>query len=58
VSRKVGYQPNGVQRKTRREGEWKGSQQWILTRETFVRGPELTVSGVPEFRRFIGLDAD
>jgi RimJ/RimL family protein N-acetyltransferase len=56
VSRKVGYQPNGVQRKTRREGEWKGSQQWILTRETFNRGPEITVSGVPEFRRFIGLD--
>jgi RimJ/RimL family protein N-acetyltransferase len=56
VSRKVGYQPNGVQRKTRREGEWKGSQQWILTRETFHRGPEITVSGVPEFRRFIGLD--
>jgi RimJ/RimL family protein N-acetyltransferase len=56
VSRKVGYQPNGVQRKTRREGEWKGSHQWILTRETFHRGPELTVFGVPEFRRFIGLD--
>jgi RimJ/RimL family protein N-acetyltransferase len=56
VSRKVGYQPNGVQRKPRREGEWKGSQQWILTRETFNRGPEITVSGVPEFRRFIGLD--
>ncbi len=56
VSRKVGYQPNGVQRKTRREGEWKGSQQWILTRETFHRGPEITVSGVPAFRSFIGLD--
>lgn len=57
VSRRVGYQPNGMQRKTRREGEWKGSQQWILTRDTFNRGPEITVSGVPEFRRFIGLDA-
>lgn len=56
VSRKVGYQPNGTQRKTRREGEWKGSQQWLLTRETFNRGPEITVSGVPEFRAFIGLD--
>jgi RimJ/RimL family protein N-acetyltransferase len=56
VSRKVGYQPNGVQRKTRREGEWKGSQQWLLTRETFNRGPGITVTGVPEFRAFIGLD--
>ena len=56
VSRKVGYQPNGMMRKTRREGEWKGSQQWILTRETFNRGPDITVSGVPEFRKFIGLD--
>ncbi len=57
VSRKVGYQPNGVVRKTRREGEWKESQQWVLTRETFNRGPEIAVSGVPEFRAFIGLDA-
>ncbi|HEY3337482.1 MAG TPA: GNAT family protein [Propionicimonas sp.] len=56
VSRKVGYQPNGIQRKSRREGEWAGSQQWLLTRDTFNRGPEITVSGVPEFRRFIGLD--
>lgn len=56
VSRKVGYVPNGTQRKPRREGEWKGSQQWLLTLDTFNRGPQLRVTGVAEFRKFIGLD--
>lgn len=56
VSRKVGYQPNGVLRKTRRLGEWHSSQQWVLTPQTFVRGPALTVTGVEPFRRFIGLE--
>jgi RimJ/RimL family protein N-acetyltransferase len=56
VSRKVGYQPNGTLRKTRRDGEWKGSQQWVLTPETFNRGPAVTATGVAEFRSFIGLD--
>jgi RimJ/RimL family protein N-acetyltransferase len=56
VSRKVGYQPNGTFRKTRREGEWHASQQWLLTPETFVRGVPITVSGAAEFRAFIGVD--
>jgi RimJ/RimL family protein N-acetyltransferase len=56
VSRKVGYQPNGAFRKTRREGEWHSSQEWLLTPKTFVRGVPITARGVPEFRRFIGLD--
>ncbi len=56
VSRKVGYRPNGVQRKTRRLGEWHPSQQWVLTPENLVRGPKLTVAGVQAFRKFIGLD--
>jgi RimJ/RimL family protein N-acetyltransferase len=57
VSRKVGYLPNGTFRKTRREGEWHTSQEWRLTPETFVRGVPITVSGLDEFRDFIGLDA-
>ena len=55
VSRKVGYLPNGMLRKTRREGEWKGSQQWVLTPDTFNRGPASTAIGVETFRAFIGL---
>jgi RimJ/RimL family protein N-acetyltransferase len=57
VSRKVGYQPNGVVRKTRREAEWQTNQRWLLTRDTFVRGEPITVTGADEFRRFIGLEA-
>ncbi len=56
VSRKVGYLPNGVVRKTRRPGEWQDSQQWLLTPENLVRGPELVVTGADAFRAFIGLD--
>ena len=56
VSRKVGYQPNGVRRMTRRPKEWALNQGFRLTPETFVRGPDLRVSGVEAFRRFIGLD--
>lgn len=56
VSRKVGYLPNGVFRRTRRPGEWSPSQEWVLTPETFVRGEPIHATGVPEFRRFIGLD--
>lgn len=55
VSRKVGYRPNGVVRQTRRHGEWQASQRWLLTRDTFVRGEPITVSGAEEFRRFVGL---
>ncbi len=57
VSRKVGYLPNGVVRKTRRPEEWHDTQQWLLTPESFVRGPELTVTGAEAFRTFIGLDS-
>lgn len=56
VSRKVGYQPNGVVRKTRRPGEWHANQEWVLTREAFVRGEPIAVTGVEAFRAFIGLD--
>lgn len=56
VSRKVGYQPNGFVRKTRRSAEWQTNQRWLLTRDTFVRGEPITVTGVEPFRRFIGLD--
>ena len=56
VSRKVGYLTNGIMRKPRRPGEWKGSQQWLLTRETFNRGEAITTAGVEPFRAFIGLD--
>jgi RimJ/RimL family protein N-acetyltransferase len=56
VSRKVGYQPNGVVRKTRRATEWQTNQKWLLTRETFVRGEPITATGVEAFRTFIGLD--
>ena len=56
VSRKVGYQPNGRVRKSRREGEWQHNQRFLLTPETFVRGEPITVTGVEAFRRFIGLD--
>ncbi len=56
VSRKVGYQRNGVVRRTRRAGEWQTNQRWLLTRETFVRGEPITVTGAEAFRRFVGLD--
>ena len=58
VSRKVGYQPNGIRRLKRRDGELALNQGLLLTRETFVRGAEpVTVEGLAPFRRFIGLDA-
>ena len=56
VSRKVGYRPNGVVRKTRRASEWQTNQKWLLTRETFVRGEPVTATGAEAFRSFIGLD--
>ena len=55
VSQKVGYRPNGVERKLRGEG-WVASQQYLLTPGDLVRGPELTVQGVEDVRRLIGLD--
>ena len=55
VSRKVGYRPNGTRLLARR-GESAVNQGLVLTPETFVRGEPITVTGVPAFRRFIGLD--
>jgi RimJ/RimL family protein N-acetyltransferase len=58
VSRKLGYQPNGVRRLKRREGELALNQGLLLTPDDFVRGPHpLRVSGVPELRAYIGLEA-
>lgn len=56
VSRKLGYRPNGAQRKTRRSSEWQQSQSLVLTPASFQRGPAITVTGVEAFREFIGLD--
>jgi len=56
VSRKVGYRPNGQRRMVRRPGEWQANQGLILTPETFVRGPEITVEGLEPVRRLIGLE--
>jgi RimJ/RimL family protein N-acetyltransferase len=57
VSRKAGYRPNGMRRMERRPGEWQYNQALLLTPETFVRGPAITVEGLAPFRRLIGLDA-
>jgi RimJ/RimL family protein N-acetyltransferase len=56
VSRKVGYLPNGRRRMVRRPGEWHVNQGLVLTPETLVRGPEITVDGLAPVRRLIGLD--
>jgi len=56
VSRKVGYRPNGLRRMVRRPGEWQANQALVLTPETFVRGPEITVEGLEPVRRLIGLE--
>lgn len=58
VSRKVGYQPNGLRRLKRRDGELALNQSLLLTRDTFVRGDhQLSVDGLAAFRTFIGLDS-
>jgi RimJ/RimL family protein N-acetyltransferase len=56
VSRKVGYRPNGLRRMVRRPGEWQANQALVLTPETFVRGPKITVDGLEPVRRLIGLE--
>jgi RimJ/RimL family protein N-acetyltransferase len=56
VSMKVGYQPNGLRRMVRRPDEWQVNQALILTPETFVRGPAITVEGLAPMRRLIGLE--
>lgn len=57
VSRKVGYQLNGMRRMERRPDEWQRNVALLLTPETFVRGSEITVEGLAPVRRLIGLDA-
>lgn len=58
VSRKLGYQPNGIRRLKRREGELALNQALLLTPEAFVRGPhQVRVTGLEAFRSSIGLDA-
>ncbi|MGH1550750.1 GNAT family N-acetyltransferase [Leifsonia poae] len=54
VSRKVGYRDNGTTRLARR-GEPAVNQRLVLTRDDFVRGEPIAVSGADAFRRFIGL---
>jgi RimJ/RimL family protein N-acetyltransferase len=58
VSRKTGYTDNGVDR-VDRLGKRAIMQRIVLEPANLVRySHELTVEGVPEFRRSIGLDAD
>ncbi len=57
VSRKVGYDLNGRERKPRRPGELAVVQRFRLEPAWLDRaGIELDVTGVEAFRRFIGLD--
>jgi RimJ/RimL family protein N-acetyltransferase len=56
VSRKVGYRPNGVDRKVRR-GLLAEHQNLVLSKEDLVRGDPLTVTGAEELRHFLGLAA-
>lgn len=55
VSRKVGYRPNGL-RRLARGGHPATNQALVLTPDSFVRGTPITVTGVEQFREFIGLD--
>lgn len=55
VSRKVGYQPNGVRRLQRRTNELAVNQMLMLKPEDFVRGDhELVVEGLEPVRRLVG----
>jgi RimJ/RimL family protein N-acetyltransferase len=57
VSRKVGYQENGTERRQRRPGELATLTHLALDPEEFVRGGvEIEVEGLAPFRRSIGLD--
>ena len=55
VSRKVGYRVDGTRRLARR-GEVAANQRLVLTPADFVRGDQITVTGVEALRQFIGLD--
>lgn len=55
VSRKVGYQPNGVRRLQRRPNELALNQLLVLRPEDLVRGEhELVVEGLEPVRRLVG----
>lgn len=56
VSRKTGYADNGI-RHVSRQGQLATLQDFRLTPGRLIRfGHDLTVSGLPEFRRSIGLE--
>ncbi|HVX47105.1 MAG TPA: GNAT family protein [Mycobacteriales bacterium] len=55
VSRKVGYRPNGVDRKVRR-GVLAEHQNLILGPEDLIRGDPVEVTGAAELRRFLELE--
>ncbi|WP_091528941.1 GNAT family N-acetyltransferase [Microlunatus soli] len=57
VSRKVGYRPNGIDRKVRR-GALAEHQNLVLRPEDLVRGAPVEVVGAAELRRFLKLDAE
>ena len=56
VSAKLGYRPNGVQRRTRRPDELAHLQCFTLSREEFVRGAPITVTGADSLRALIGAE--
>ncbi|WP_460704913.1 GNAT family N-acetyltransferase [Luteococcus sediminum] len=57
VSRRVGYQPNGMHRLANGDGTFRTEQYVWLRPEWLVRPDEpVVVEGVEAFRRFIGLD--
>lgn len=55
VSQKVGYRTNGAAW-VKRGGSAATTTQLLLFKEDLVRGPDITVEGVPALRRFIGLE--
>jgi len=55
VSRKVGFRPDGTARLARR-GAPAVNQRLVLTRDAFVRGEPIAVTGAEAFRRFIGIE--
>lgn len=55
VSRKVGYQPNGVVRLKRRAGEVALNQKLVLTPQTFVPGATIDVQGAAALTTFLRL---
>lgn len=56
VSLAVGYRENGTHRAARGT-TWVTANDYLLTPDALVPGPELTVEGIEPLRRLIGLDA-